>query len=329
MRQAMAEAKVGDEQKGEDPTVNALVERVAELLGMEAAVFLPSGTMCNEISLAVHCRQGDVFYCDSLAHPLRFEAGAPAAIAGAMACALPAKMGVYTPEDLEAAIGLPSRYAPTPRLVWVEQTANIPGGTCWSIEQIRSVSKVARQHSMAMHMDGARLLNAVVAMGCPAACFARYFDTVWIDFSKGLGAPVGAVLAGSEELIDQAWRWKQRLGGSMRQAGVIAAGALWALDHNVERLGEDHENARKLAEGLAEIPGVEIDLGSVQTNIVIASLPGWPGGAHGFIGALLEGYGVRASAPSASQVRFVTHLDISGSDVDAAIDAVRHLCIPA
>lgn len=322
MRQAMSEAPVGDEQLGEDPSVNQLVETVAELLGKPAAVFLPSGTMCNEIALALHCRPGDEFYCDRTAHPLHAEAGGPAALAGAQARYLEGERGVYTAEQLAAAVSPLSRYAPEPRLVWVEQTANLAGGTIWSAGQIAAVTGLARERGMHTHLDGARLLNATVATGEAPSAVAAPFDSAWVDFSKGLGAPVGAALAGDEEFIDGAWRWKQRLGGSMRQAGVLAAAANYALAHHVERLAEDHARARRLAEAIAGVDGIDLDPAHVETNIVVFGVDR-PGGAAPFLAQLLEKYGVRGSLASRGQARFVTHLDITDDDIATAAAAVR------
>src|SRR4051812_24499343 len=269
MRRAMAEAEVGDEQRGTDPTVTALCERVAELLGKEAAVFLPSGTMCNEIAFRLHTRPGgDEVILHREAHPIVAEAGGPAAFAGAVLHPLDTPDGTFTGDDVRAALRPPgNRYVPRSRLVSVEQTVNLLGGRVWPLERLRGVVGAAQDAGLRLHMDGARLMNAVVAAGVPAAEFARGFDTVWIDFTKGLGAPLGACLAASAELIEEAWRYKQMIGGSLRQAGIVAAGALYALDHHVERLAEDHANARRLAAGLAEIDGVSVE--SPETNIVI------------------------------------------------------------
>ena len=239
MRQAMIEAEVGDEQRGEDPTVNALQARVAALLGKEAAVFLPSGTMCNEIALLVHCRPGDEVICDRTAHIITAEGGGPAALAGAMVRALDGEAGVFSPAQLADAVRARNRYAPRSRLVVVEQTSNQGGGTIWPIETIEAVGEAAKAHGLLLHMDGARLMNAVVESGVDAARYAAPFDSLWIDFSKGLGCPVGAALAGSAAFIEAAWQWKQRLGGAMRQSGIIAAAGLYALDHHVARLAED------------------------------------------------------------------------------------------
>jgi threonine aldolase len=318
MRQAMAAAEVGDEQRGLDPTVNELQERVAELLGKEAALFLPSGTMCNQIAIRLHIRPGgDELYAHRDSHPVLFEAGGPAAVSGALVSALDGEGGMFTGATLEAALRDPAdRHQPRSRLVMVEQTTNMGGGRVWSRERIEGVLEVARRHGLRTHLDGARLLNAAVAAGVPAASFAEGFETAWIDFSKGLGAPVGACLAGSEELIAEAWRYKQMLGGAMRQAGIVAAGALWALEHNVERLAEDHANARRLAEGLAQIDGVSVDPATVETNIVFFEVAD----AAGLVDSLAAA-GVEMGALG-TQVRAVTHLDVDAAGVDRALEAV-------
>ena len=321
MRRAMAEAEVGDEQKFEDPTVNALCARVAELLGTEAAVFLPSGTMCNEIAFRLHIRPGgDEAILHRTAHPIIAEAGGPAAFAGAVLHPIDSPDGTFTGDDVRTALRpAGDRYMPRSRLVSVEQTVNMAGGRIWPLERIRGVVEVAQEHGLRLHMDGARLMNAVVEAGVPAAEYARGFDTVWLDFTKGLGAPVGACLAGSAELIDEAWRYKQMIGGAMRQAGIVAAGALYALDHNVERLAEDHANARRLAAGLE---GLDVD--DVETNMVFFAVDDAPG----FVAAL-ERAGVRMGATGPRRVRAVTHLDVSADDIDRAIDVVRDMVVRA
>jgi threonine aldolase len=318
MRAAIAAAEVGDEQRGLDPTTRALEERLAELLGKEAAVFLPSGTMCNEIALRLHIRPGgDEAILHRNAHPATAEAGGPAQLSGAMMRLLDGARGMFTGAELRAAIRAPGdRYGPRSRVVCVEQTTNLAGGRVWPVEAIAEVVGVAREHSLRTHLDGARLMNAVVASGRPAREHAAGFDTAWIDFSKGLGAPVGAVLAGSSVLIEEGWRWKQMLGGAMRQSGILAAGCIYALDHNVERLAEDHANARLLAEGLAGAAGVEVDPEEVETNIVIFSVPDAPA----LVSALRER--VELFALDANRVRAVTHLDVDRADVEAAAEAI-------
>ena len=320
MRRAIAAAQVGDEQRGLDPTVTALQERVADLLGHEAGLFLPSGTMCNEIALRLHIRPGgDEVLLDRTAHPIVAEAGGPAAVSGAVLHPLDGDGGIFTAAQLEEAISAPgNRYAPRSRLVSVEQTTNIGGGRVWPLKTIHEVLDVAWSHDLRAHLDGARLLNAVVASGVSAAQYAGRFDTAWLDFTKGLGAPVGAVLAGSRELIDEAWRYKQMWGGAMRQAGVVAAAGLYALDHHVDRLAEDHENARVLAEGLAAVPGIDIDPARVETNIVICEVADAPA----LTGALWDA-GVEVSPLDARRVRMVTHLDVDRAGVERALAAVR------
>jgi threonine aldolase len=320
MRTAMAEAEVGDEQRFEDPQVTELCSRVATLLGMEAAVFLPSGTMCNEIAFRLHIRPGgDEAILHRTSHPIIAEAGGPAAFAGAMMQPLDAPRGMFTGDDVRGALRSPSRYTPRSRLVSVEQSTNMAGGRVWPLAQLRGVVDVAKEHGLRLHMDGARLMNAVVASGVPASEMTAGFDTAWLDFTKGLGAPLGAVLAGSAELIDEAWRYKQMLGGALRQAGIVAAGALYALAHNVDRLADDHANALELAHGLAAIDGVTLDPGEVETNIVIF-------GVHepDAVCAAIEREGVRMGVVGPRQIRAVTHLDVDADGIQRAVEAVRN-----
>jgi threonine aldolase len=320
MRDAMAAAEVGDEQSFLDPTVNALCERVAGLLGYEAAVFLPSGTMCNAIAFRLHLRPGgDEVILHRRSHPMIAEAGGPAAISGAVTCPVDGERGMFDDATVRGALRRPGdRYLPRSRLLSVEQTTNLSGGRVWPLEQLRSVLGVAREAGLRTHLDGARLMNAVVASGVTAAEWTRGCDTAWLDFSKGLGAPVGAVLAGSRELIDEAWRYKQMWGGAMRQAGILAAGALHALDHHVQRLAEDHANARALAAGLAALDGVELDPDQVETNIVVFGVAD-----AARLCAALEPRGVRMGALDGTTVRAVTHLDVDRAGVEAAVAAVR------
>jgi threonine aldolase len=317
MRRFMAEAEVGDEQYHEDPTVSRLEGMVAALLGKEAAVFLPSGTMCNEIALRVHCRPGEEVLIHPTAHPIHFEGGGPAAMAGVMVRAVDGPRGHYDAMTLEAAIRPAFRHSPRSRLVWVEQTSNLGGGSIWPLERVRAVTEVARGHGLSAHLDGARLMNAVVATGVAAGAWAAPFDSAWIDFSKGLGAPVGAVLAGSGAFIEEAWRLKQQMGGAMRQAGIIAAGGIYALEHNVARLADDHANARRLATGLAELPGITLDPSTVETNIVIFELSGALDGA-GFT-ARMRAQGVRMTALEPRRARAVTHLDIDAEQIERTV----------
>ena len=321
MRRAIAEAPVGDEQRHDDPTVNALCERMAALLGKEAAVFLPSGTMCNEIAIHVLCRPGDEVIAERTAHLVVMEAGAPAALSGVSVNPVDGIAGVYTAAQARAAIRPRNRYMPRTALIAVEQSANLGGGTVWPVKAIDDLAELAAEHGLRMHMDGARLLNAVVESGVEARRFAAPFDSVWIDLSKGLGCPVGAVLAGSASFIEEAWRCKQRMGGAMRQAGIIAAAGIYALEHNVERLAEDHENARRFARGIAEIPGIEIDTAAVQTNIVLFRLSDPACSAPEFAARLRQA-GLWISVIGET-LRAVTHLDVSRADIDAALAIMR------
>ncbi|MEO8672004.1 MAG: GntG family PLP-dependent aldolase [Tahibacter sp.] len=318
MRQAMAQAEVGDERAGEDPTVNRLVARCANLLGKPAALYLPSGTMCNEIALAVHCRPGDEVICDASCHLFGFEGGGPAALAGVMLNPLRGTRGIFSAAQLREALRPDRPYAPRQRLLEVEQTANLGGGAIWPISTLTEVSDVARGHGLATHLDGARLLNASVATGISAQDYARGFDSVWIDFSKGLGAPGGAVLAGSVDFIAEALRLKLRWGGAMRQSGIIAAACEYALDHHVTRLADDHANARRLAEGIAGIAGLQIDPHSVETNLVYFTILHEGLDAARLCGELLR-LGVRMGEMGPRTVRAVTHLDVDATSVDVAL----------
>ena len=323
MRRFMCEAEVGDEQKLEDPTVNLLNEMVAELLGKEAAVFLPSGTMCNEIALRAHARPGEEVIAHHTAHPINFETGGPGALAGVNMRAIDGARGQFDAAAVEAAVRPPSRYAPRTRLVWVEQTSNLGGGSVWPLERLEAVAAVAKRHGLATHMDGARLMNAVVASGVSARDYAAPFDSAWIDFTKGLGAPVGAGLAGSRAFIDEAWRCKQQMGGAMRQAGIIAAGGVYALRHHVKRLAEDHANARRLAEGLAGLPGVRLDPRTIDTNIVFFELTGSLTAAAAVERLLARG--VRMGALGARTIRAVTHLDVDAHAIERALAVAREV----
>src|SRR5687768_12833912 len=308
MRRFMCEAEVGDEQKHEDPTVNLLQEMVAELLGKEAAVFLPSGTMCNEIAMRVHCRPGDEMIAHRTAHPIHFETGGPAALAGVNVRGIDGPRGQYDVAALEEAIRPEGRYAPRSRLVWVEQTSNLGGGSIWPIDRVEAIGATARRHALATHLDGARLMNAVVASGVAAARWVGAFDSAWIDFTKGLGAPVGAALAGRHDFIREAWRCKQQMGGAMRQAGIIAAGGLYALTHHVARLAEDHDHARRLAEGLAGLPGIKLDPAEVDTNLVFFDVTGSIDAPTAVERLLAQG--IRMGAMGPRTIRAVTHLDV-------------------
>ena len=322
MRKAMADAEVGDEQKFEDPTVNRLRERVCELLGKEDAVFLPSGTMGNQIAIRVHCRLGDEVIADRTAHIINAEGGGTAANAGVMIRMLDGPHGVFTGEQVREALRDPnSRNAPRSRLVSIENTSNGGCGTVWPLATMHGVTKVAREAGLSLHMDGARLCNAAVKSGTKASDYAACVDSLWLDYTKGLGAPVGASLAGSKDFIKEAWRQKQMLGGSMRQSGVIAAAALYALDHNWDRLAEDHDNARHLSEGIANIKGLKIDVPRMETNLVFFEVtkPGWTPAK--LVEACRE-RGVGMGTAAGNRIRAVTHLDVNRAEIDSALKII-------
>jgi threonine aldolase len=321
MRKAMAEAQVGDEQKAEDPTTNVLQERVAALLGKQAAVFLPSGTMCNQIALLVHCRAGDEVIAADMAHIFTSESAGGSALAGAQTWPLATKRGIFSGAEVAAALRDPGgRHGPRSRLVAVEQTVNRGGGCVWPLDAIEEVAGIARGHGLAMHMDGARILNAVVASGVAAHRMAAPCDSVWLDLSKGLGCPVGGVLAGSQAFIEEAWQWKHRLGGALRQSGMLAAAGVYALAHNVTRLAEDHANARKLGEMLANLQGVRIMNPEVETNIVFIDPSPSGHKSKEIVAALLEN-GVRMGTSYGGMIRAVTHLDATTGDMETAAQA--------
>jgi threonine aldolase len=319
MRQAMLRAEVGDEQAGTDPTVTALCERMAALLGKQAAMFLPSGTMCNVVAILTHCRSGEEVIAHQTAHILTSEGGAHAAFSGVQIQPLPGPRGMFTAEQVRAAIRPRTRYAPPQRLLEVEQTANIGGGTIWPLAQLNEVAAVARAEGWATHMDGARLMNACIAAGIPAKDMAASFDSVWVDFTKGLGAPLGAALAGSAEFIGAAWRWKQRLGGSMRQAGICAAACLHALDHHVDRLADDHRNAKALARGLRQMPGVAVE--EPDTNLVFFDTTG-AGLPPPELISRLRREGVSLSLLG-GRVRACTHLDVTETMIEETLSLIR------
>jgi threonine aldolase len=320
MRQAMAAAEVGDEQADEDPSVNLLCERVAELLGKEAALFLPSGTMCNQVAILVHCRPGDEIIAAEASHIISSESAGAAALAGAQIRPLAADRGIFTAEQVANAIRLGKQNEPVSRLVHVEQTVNRGGGAVWPLPTINEVAQVARAAGLSMHMDGARLLNAVVASGTKADQFGASFDSLWLDLSKGLGCPVGAVLAGSQEFIRAARGWKFRLGGAMRQAGILAAAGLYALDHHVARLSEDHDNARRLARRLAQIKGMRLPY-PVETNLIFMDIAETGRSAKALSKDLAD-QGILIGVEDKTRLRAVTHLDVDGNSIDEAGDAI-------
>ena len=322
MREAMARAEVGDDVFGDDPTVARLEARVAEMLGKEAAVFTPSGTMANQLALRSHTEPGDEILVEANAHIYYYESGAPAALAGVMCRCLSGVRGVFTAADVEAALRpADQHFAPT-KLVCIENTHNRGGGSIWPIERIREVAEVSRARGLRLHLDGARLWNASVATGIPERDYAAPFDSVSVCFSKGLGAPVGSALCGTREFIHRARRFRKMYGGGMRQAGILAAGALHALEHHRARLAEDHANARALAEGLSRLPAIELDPSSVQTNIVLMRVGKLPAAT---LGGALDQAGVRVLATGPDTIRAVTNLMISSDDISVALDTFKRI----
>jgi threonine aldolase len=321
MREAMARAEVGDEQIGDDPTTNLLCERVAELLGKEAAVFMPSGTMCNVSATLSHCRPGDEILAHETAHIVAREGGAHAALGGFQITRLSGADGKFTLDTFRASLHPRTRYEPPQTVVSVEQTANIGGGTIWKKADLVAIAQAAKTAGLVTHMDGARLLNACVATGISARDMTDGWDSAWIDFSKGLGAPIGAVMAGSHAFIDEVWRWKQRLGGSMRQSGVCAAACTYALDHNVDRLADDHANARALARGLSQINGVEVQ--QPETNLVFFN-PARTGVTGAKMVAELRQRGVLLAMMD-GRIRACTHLDVDAAMIEETVGLVREI----
>lgn len=320
MRRAVLDCVVGDEQKDEDPTTSELCARVARLLGKEAAVFLPSGTMCNEIAINVHTNPGDEIICEQSCHIINFETGGPSAISGIMIRAIQGRNGMFTADELRSCIRPESRYMPRNTLLCVEQTANMGGGAIWPLEQLDQVALAAKEAGLATHMDGARLMNASVKTDIPAARYARNYDSVWIDFTKGLAAPVGAVLAGSREFIAKAWRLKQQMGGAMRQSGVIASMCLHALDHHIERLSDDHSLAEKLGREISKFALVKQVL-PVETNIVIFDLTDEAPTALELV-EYLKASGILVGAFGERRIRAVTHIDVDPSAGQALLGAL-------
>jgi threonine aldolase len=326
MRQAMCEAEVGNEVAGEDPTVNKLLEVVCDLLGKEAAVFMPSGTMCNGIAFRVLCqRPGDLIILDQTAHPLVKSSGLISGLAQAQPYYVEGKRGIFSADQIKPIISGPQGYnISRPRVVSIEQATNFGGGAIWPLKTIQEVCRFAHQYDVYTHMDGAHLLNAVVETGVSAAEYSKHFDSVWIDFSKSLGAPIGAVLAGSQSFIDEAWYYKFQQGGGLHKAGILAAGCLYGLQYHYSRLPEIHSYAKQLAKLLSEIPFIKIAVDEVQTNIIIFEIKHPELSALYFEQALRE-RGIRVLALDQTRIRMMIHLDISLShlhEVFLAIDEI-------
>ncbi len=322
MRQAMATAEVGDDVFGEDPTVNALQEKMAKLTGKEAALFVCSGTMANQVSINAHTQPGDEVILEERAHIFNYEAGAPALLSGVQVRPIPGKYGVLDVEEVEEAIRPPDHHFPRTCLIALENTHNRWGGTIYPLDEVKKMRKMAKKHNLKMHLDGARLWNACIATGHSLKDYAQHFDSVSLCFSKGLGAPVGSIIVGDKEFIDRAHYYRKAYGGGMRQAGILAAAALYAVENNWQRLADDHRRARILAEAINEMPGFVVNLQTVQTNIVIidTSLSGHPAPE---LMEKLKDKGVRVIAFAPTRMRAVTHLHISDNDIDQAIEAFK------
>lgn len=325
MRKAIMNAEVGDDVLGDDPTVVSLQDRVATLVGKEAALFVPSGTMANQLAIRSVCEPGDEIILDQTTHCHNYETGAPSALSGASIREVRGERGVFTAQDVRAAYRPPSMHFARSRLVVVENTNNRGGGSVWTLNQMAAIRDAAHELDLNVHLDGARLWNAHIASGRRLDEFAACADTVSMCFSKGLGAPVGSILAGPKDLIDRARRFRKMFGGAMRQVGILAAAAIYALDYNIERLAADHENARRLAEALAEMPGILLAPATVETNIVIFDIDPNLGSAAEFIQRMRErDVWMLPTAPQ--RVRAVTHLDVSREQIDRAIQAFREVC---
>ncbi len=324
MRRAMAEAEVGDDVYGEDPTVHALEERTAALLGKEAALFVPSGTMANQIAIGVNTRPGDEVLCASTSHVYVWEAGGIARLSGVTARTFAGDGGLLSVDELRDVIRPDDPHYVRTRLVSLENTHNRGGGRVHPIDEVARIARWAREHDLRMHLDGARLMNAVVASGIAASEWGRHFDTMSICFSKGLGAPVGSALAGSAAAIRDARRLRKLFGGGMRQAGVLAAAALYALDHHVNRMKHDHENARLLADAFASTEGFALESGPVATNLVWVTVEPSLGTAAE-VAAYLRSHGVFVSALGAQVLRACTHLDITREQAEQAAEVIRRI----
>jgi threonine aldolase len=324
MREAMFNAEVGDDVFSEDPTVNRLQEKVAALLGKEAALYMPSGCASNQIALKSHTEAGDEIIVETDAHIFNYETAAPAVMSGIQVKTIQGVRGAFSVDQLPQAVRPALYYMPKTRLIALENTHNRAGGTIYPIGEIKKISEYARAHGILMHLDGARLWNASVASGISPMDYAQHFDSVSVCFSKGLGAPVGSALCGSKQFIARAHKWRKVFGGGMRQAGILAAGAIYALDHNIGRLKEDHEKARCFAESVNQLPKLSVDMDAVQTNIVLVDVSK-TGKTPDEVIALLKLKGVLVSGGTYTTIRAVTHLDVSMEQVRTAVDVITSL----
>lgn len=324
MREAMAAAEVGDDVFGEDPTVNLLQERVASLLGKEAALFVPSGVMANQLAIKCHTQPGDEIVVERLSHIFNYETAAPSLLSNVQLNTIEGRNGILTASQIEKAIRSAAYYMPRTSLACLENTHNMGGGTIYPLDEIRKIRSVCLDRGVAMHLDGARLWNAWVATGIHPKEYAREFDSVSVCFSKGLGAPVGSALAGSKDLVAKSRKYRKIFGGGMRQAGILAAAALYALDNNVDRLKEDHEKAIHLVTQLSQLQQVGVDRETVQTNIVLVDITG-TGKTAANVLSLLREQGVLLTEAGERTLRAVMHMDVSMDDVKKAVAIIKQV----
>jgi threonine aldolase len=324
MRKWMAGAEVGDDVYGEDPTINALQKKVAVILGKEAAIFVPSGTMANQLSIKAHTQPGDEVILEATSHPFNFEGGAGAVLSGVQFSCLNGNRGLLDPSQIEEAIRPHDHHFPVSRLICLENTHNRGGGTIYPLKKIMEISKLAKAKDLLVHLDGARLWNASAASGIKPREYARWADSVSVCLSKGLGAPVGSLVAGSKTFIDRVHRFRKMFGGGMRQAGILAAAGLYALDHHLDRLKEDHRKAKRLALGLSELKGVSINPEHTETNIVIFDVVNKQMTASGVAEAMKK-KGILIHPFSRGQIRLVTHLDVFAEDIEKVLEAFKRI----
>ena len=325
MRAAIAAAEVGDDVLGDDPTVLRLQERMASVLGKDAALYVPSGSMANQVAIRSATEPGDEIICDDSTHSYNYEGGGPAALAGVSIRPFTSPRGIFTAAHVEALVRADNVHHPRSRMVIIENTNNRGGGSIWPPENVAEIRKVADRHHLHVHMDGARLMNACIGSGRKPTDYTQHVDSVSMCFSKGLGAPIGSIVAGTKPFVMRCHRFRKMFGGGMRQAGILAAACLYAMDHNIDRLAEDHANARRLAEAIAELPGIRLDPATVETNIVIFEIKPPLGPAPDVVARLRErGVWLLPTAPN--RARAVTHLDVSAAQIDEAIAAFRAVC---
>lgn len=321
MRRAMAEAEVGDDVLGDDPTVKRLEAMVAERLGKEAAIYVPSGTMSNQVALYTASERGDEILCETGSHIISYEVAAPAVISGLLTHPIDGELGILSAAQIARHVREPNIHCPRTRIIALENTHNRAGGTIYPLDTIAEIETIARRHGLWMHLDGARLWNAHVATGIPLDRYAAHFNSVSVCLSKGLGAPIGSVLSGTRDFIAKARRTRKMFGGGMRQVGILAAAGIYALEHNIPRLAEDHANARELAENLSRMPGLSVNLKAAQTNIIAVEINPAKTTVADFV-SKLAAHGVLCIPFGPTRVRFVTHLDVTAEDCRRAAVAV-------